>query len=40
MAIEVSHCGAGCTLGDVIAEFEIFGLGITIAGSALGALRS
>ena len=37
MAIEVSHCGAGCTLGDVIAEFEIFGLGITIAGSALGA---
>jgi hypothetical protein len=32
MAIEVSHCGSGCTLGDVIAEFSIFGLGLTIAG--------
>jgi hypothetical protein len=37
MAIEVSHCGAGCTLGDVISEFAIFGLGLTIAGLALGA---
>jgi hypothetical protein len=37
MAIEVSHCGAGCTLGDVISEFVIFGLGLTIAGRALGA---
>jgi hypothetical protein len=37
MAIEVSHCGSGCTLGDVIAEFAIFGLGLTIAGLALGA---
>jgi hypothetical protein len=36
MAIEVSHCGAGCTLGDVISEFAIFGLGLTIAGLALG----
>jgi hypothetical protein len=27
MAIEVSHCGSGCTLGDVISEFAIFGLG-------------
>jgi hypothetical protein len=25
MAIEVSHCGFGCTLGDVISEFAIFG---------------
>ena len=33
MAIEVSHCGSGCTLGDVISEFAIiFGLGLTIAG--------
>jgi hypothetical protein len=24
MAIEVSHCGSGCTLGDVISEFVIF----------------
>ncbi|MGA7420219.1 MAG: DUF4396 domain-containing protein [Acidimicrobiales bacterium] len=37
MAIEVSHCGSGCTLGDVIAEFAIFALGLTIAGPALPA---
>jgi hypothetical protein len=35
MAIEVSHCGAGCTLGDVISEFAVFALGLTIAGTAL-----
>lgn len=34
-AMEVSHCGAGCTLGDIIAEFAVFGLGLTIAGSTL-----
>jgi len=37
MATEVSHCGAGCTLGDVISEFAIFGLALTINGSMLGA---
>jgi hypothetical protein len=37
MAIEVSHCGAGCTLGDVISEFAIFWLGLTIAGVTLWA---
>jgi uncharacterized protein DUF4396 len=37
MAIEVSHCGAGCSLGDVISEFAIFALGLTIAGLTLGA---
>ena len=37
MAIEVSHCGSGCTLGDVVAELAIFGLGLTIAGLTLGA---
>ena len=37
MAIEVSHCGSGCTLGDVISEFAIFRLGLTIAGVTLGA---
>ncbi len=37
MAVGVSHCGAGCTLGDIIAEFTIFGLGITVAGRALWA---
>jgi hypothetical protein len=35
MATEVSHCGSGCVLGDVIAEFVIFGLVITIAGAVL-----
>ena len=37
MAIEVSHYGSGCTLGDEISEFAIFGLGLTIAGLTLGA---
>jgi hypothetical protein len=36
-ATGVSHCGAGCTLGDIIAEFAVFGLGVTVAGTALGA---
>lgn len=31
----VRHCGAGCTLGDVVAEFAVFGLGATIAGEAV-----
>ncbi|HEV7166411.1 MAG TPA: DUF4396 domain-containing protein, partial [Micrococcaceae bacterium] len=35
VAVGVSHCGAGCTLGDIIAEFVIFGLGLSIAGTAL-----
>ena len=37
VAIEVSHCGAGCTLGDVISEFSIFALGLSIAGVTLAA---
>ncbi|HEY3978028.1 MAG TPA: DUF4396 domain-containing protein [Streptosporangiaceae bacterium] len=37
MAIEVSHCGSGCALGDVISEFAIFWLALAIAGSTLGA---
>ena len=37
MAIEVSHCGAGCTLGDVISETFVFVLALTIAGSTLAA---
>lgn len=32
VAIGVSHCGAGCTLGDVVAEGAMFFLGATIAG--------
>src|SRR5579875_671120 len=31
-AFGICHCGAGCTLGDIIAEFAIFGLGASIAG--------
>jgi hypothetical protein len=33
-AVGVSHCGAGCTLGDIIAEFSVFGLGLSLAGAA------
>lgn len=34
-AIGVSHCGAGCTLGDIIAEFAVFMLGFQLFGRAL-----
>jgi len=34
-AVGVSHCGAGCTLGDIVAEWLVFALGLTIAGEAL-----
>ena len=37
IAVGVSHCGAGCTLGDIIAEFAVFALGATAAGLTLGA---
>jgi len=37
MGTEVSHCGAGCALGDVISEFLIFALALTIAGRTLWA---
>jgi hypothetical protein len=36
-AVATSHCGAGCTLGDIIAEFSIMGLGLTLFGSPLNA---
>jgi hypothetical protein len=32
-----SHCGAGCTIGDIAGEWFIFLTGITIAGSGLWA---
>ena len=35
MAIEASHCGAGCTLGDIISELAVFWLALTIAGTTL-----
>lgn len=31
----VSHCGAGCTLGDIIAEFAVFFLALKVAGETL-----
>jgi hypothetical protein len=34
-AVSDSHCGAGCTLGDIIAEFAIASLGLTLLGSPL-----
>lgn len=33
--IGVMHCGAGCTLGDIVAETGIFLLGLSIAGEAI-----
>jgi hypothetical protein len=36
-AVGVSHCGAGCTLGDIAAEFTVFALGASVAGLTLGA---
>ncbi len=34
-AVSDSHCGAGCTLGDIIAEFSLFALGWTLLGKSL-----
>jgi hypothetical protein len=33
--VEATHCGAGCTLGDVIAEFAIYFTRFSIRGSGL-----
>ena len=30
-----THCGAGCTLGDIVGEWGIFIMGVTLAGVAL-----
>ena len=35
IVVEATHCGAGCVLGDVIAEFTIYFTRFSIAGSAL-----
>ena len=34
-AVGVSHCGAGCTLGDILAATVIFLLGLELAGETL-----
>ena len=33
VAIGDSHCGAGCTLGDMVAEWMIFGLSLSLFGA-------
>src|SRR5438309_2938894 len=35
VSVGVSHCGAGCTLGDIVAEWVVFAVGVQIAGTAL-----
>lgn len=35
IAISASHCGAGCTLGDIASEWAIFAIGFSIAGSMM-----
>jgi hypothetical protein len=35
VAVDATHCGAGCVLGDIIAEFVIFYTGFIILGSML-----
>ncbi|HET6586632.1 MAG TPA: DUF4396 domain-containing protein [Oleiagrimonas sp.] len=35
VGVGVSHCGAGCTLGDIIGGWVIFAGGFTLAGLAL-----
>ncbi len=34
-ALASSHCGAGCVLSDIVAEFAVFALALTVAGSSL-----
>lgn len=35
--LAASHCGAGCVVGDILSEFTVFYLGLTIAGSMMKA---
>ncbi len=37
VAVSSTHCGGGCTLGDIIAETLIYALGITLFGAAIWA---
>ena len=36
----VSHCGAGCTLGDITGEWIVYATSLTIGGFALAAANS
>ena len=35
VAVGATHCGAGCTLGDLVAEWVVFAAGLQLAGFAL-----
>ena len=35
VAVSASHCGGGCTLGDIVAAWLVFALGLSVAGLAL-----
>ncbi len=37
ISVAASHCGAGCSLGDIVADFTVFGLALTMFGSDLWA---
>ncbi len=37
IAVAVSHCASGCAIADVVTEFTLFGLAITLFGSELWA---
>jgi hypothetical protein len=34
-SLAVFHCGAGCALGDIVGEFLVFALALTVAGETL-----
>jgi hypothetical protein len=35
VAVSATHCGAGCTLGDIVGEWTVFAGSLRIAGAAL-----
>ncbi|MEQ1352506.1 MAG: DUF4396 domain-containing protein [Candidatus Acidiferrum sp.] len=37
IAVAAFHCGAGCTLADIVTEFTIFALGLTLFGEQVWA---
>ncbi|HSB76356.1 MAG TPA: DUF4396 domain-containing protein [Terriglobales bacterium] len=36
IAVATTHCGAGCTLGDIVGEWWVFAAGLSLAGGQLG----
>ncbi len=35
-ALATSHCGAGCALGDLVTEYVVFAMGLTLPGRCCG----